>query len=56
MSEIVTYLNDISETKEQGKNFWSRWLDRFAAYYDEKFGPDLKDKEKNSWEKFQYDI
>jgi DNA-binding response OmpR family regulator len=54
MPEIAAYLNDILEAKEQGKSFWSRWLDRFAAYYDEKFGPDWKDKDKQFWEKFQY--
>ena len=54
MSEIVTYLNDILETKEQGKSFWSRWIDRFAVYYDEKFGPDWKNKDKEFWEKFMY--
>lgn len=45
MPEITTYLNDILEAKEQGKSFWWRWFDRFAAYYDEKFGPDWKDKD-----------
>jgi len=54
ISEIVTYLNDILEGKEQGKNFWWRWLDRFGAYYDEKFGPDWKDKDKEFWGKFQF--
>ena len=54
MPEIAAYLNDILEAKEQGKSFWSRWLDRFAAYYDERFGPDWKDKDKQFWEKFQY--
>jgi DNA-binding response OmpR family regulator len=54
MSEIVTYLNDILEAKEQGKSFWSRWIDRFAAYYDDKFGPDWKDKDNVFWEKFYY--
>jgi DNA-binding response OmpR family regulator len=54
MSEITTYLNDILEAKEEGKNFWWRWLDRFAAYYDEKFGPDWKNKDKEFWDKLQY--
>ncbi len=53
MSEITTYLNDILEAKEQGKNFWSRWLDRFALYYDEKFGPNWKDTDKDFWKNFQ---
>ena len=56
MSEITTYLNDILEAKEQGKKLWSRWLDRFALYYDERFGPDWKDTEKDFWKRIQGDI
>lgn len=52
MYEITTYLNDILEAKEQGKNFWSRWLGRFEVYFDEKFGPDWKDKDKDFWNKY----
>jgi DNA-binding response OmpR family regulator len=54
MSEITTYLNDILEAKEQGKSFWWRWLDRFEVYFDEKFGPDWKDKDEDFWKKFPY--
>ena len=42
--EITTYLSDVLEAKEQGKNTWSRWLDRFGAFYDRKFGPRWKKK------------
>ena len=56
ISEITTYLNDILEAKEQGKNFWSHWLDMFALYYDAKFVPDWKDTEKDFWKKFHGDI
>ena len=52
MSNIVTYLNDILEAKEQGKSAWWRWLDRFASYYDRKFGPDWKTKDKDFWKNF----
>ena len=49
--EIATYLNDILEAEEQGKSFWWRWLDRFGVYYDDKFGPDWKNKDKEFWKK-----
>ena len=52
MANIVTYLNDILEAKEQGKSAWWRWLDRFAVYYDRKFGPDWKSKDKEFWKSF----
>ena len=54
LSEITTYLNDILEAKEQGKSFWWRWLDRFEVFFDDKFGPDWKDKDKDFWGKFPY--
>ena len=54
MANIATFLNDIFDAKEQGKSFWWRWLDRFASYYDKKFGPDWKEKDEDFWEKFNY--
>lgn len=52
MSEITTYLNDILEAKEEGKSFWVRWFDRFASYYDDRFGADWAEKDKEFWDKF----
>jgi DNA-binding NtrC family response regulator len=40
MANIATYLNDILEAKEKGKSTWWRWFDRFADYFDKKFGPE----------------
>lgn len=53
MGNIALYLNDVLEAKEQGKHFWSRWLDRFASHYDDKFGPGWQDEDKEFWEKFK---
>ena len=52
MTNITTFLNDILEAKEKGKNFWWRWFDRFASYYDRKFGPDWQDHDKKFWTRF----
>ena len=52
MSEIATYLNDVFEAKEKGKSFWWRWFDRFAVYYDRKFGPQWKETDEEFWNKF----
>jgi hypothetical protein len=40
MADITTYLVDIYEAGERGKNFWWRWFDRMADYCEKKFGPD----------------
>ncbi|MGD8387491.1 MAG: response regulator [Desulfobacteraceae bacterium] len=44
ISEIETYLTDVLEAQEKGKNLWSRWLERFEDYFDRKFGGDWKEK------------
>lgn len=53
MTHMVTFLNDVLEAKEKGKPFWWRWIDRFASYYDRKFGPDWRDKDKEFWDRFR---
>ena len=40
MSNLTTFLTDIYEAKEAGKNFWWRWFDQLAVYCERKFGPD----------------
>ncbi|MGD2126243.1 MAG: response regulator [Desulfobacteraceae bacterium] len=40
IANIAIYLNDILEAKEKGASLWGRWIDRFADYFDKKFGPD----------------
>ena len=54
MANIVTYLNDILEAKEQGQSFWWRWLDRLGPFYDRTFGPDWKKKDEEFWKKLTY--
>jgi DNA-binding NtrC family response regulator len=56
MTNITTFLNDILEAKEQGKNVWWRWLDRLGAYFDRKFGPNWQKGDEDLLEKFwKYD-
>lgn len=42
MNEIVTYLGDVLEAAEKGKHPWWRWFERFGAYYERRFGSELK--------------
>jgi len=52
ISDIAIFLEDILDAKEKGKHLWWRWLERLAPYYNEKFGPDWKDKDQDTWSKF----
>lgn len=54
LAELATYLEEVLESKEKGGHFWSRWLARWGGYYDEKFGPDWQDQDKEFWERFKY--
>jgi CheY-like chemotaxis protein len=50
MAKITNFLTDVLEAKENGENFWARWLDRLGHYYDKKFGPGWRDSDRNFWE------
>lgn len=52
MGNIQVFLNDILEAKEKGEHFWWRWFGRLDSYFEEKFGHDWKDGNKEFWEKF----
>ncbi|MGD9579079.1 MAG: response regulator [Syntrophorhabdus sp.] len=52
LSNIATFLNDVLEAEEKGKSRWVRWLDRFSAYYDEKFGPKWRNIDADFWKNF----
>ena len=54
MANIADFLEEVLEAKEKGKHFWWKWLDRWGAYYEKKFGPDWQKEDKDFWEKFKY--
>jgi DNA-binding NtrC family response regulator len=49
MANITTFLNDVLEAKEKGKDTWWRWLERFGSFFTERFGSDWRDKYKEFW-------
>ncbi len=52
---IETFLEDILDAKQKGKNLWWRWLDRLGnTYFVNKFGPNWQDTDKEFWKKFNY--
>jgi DNA-binding NtrC family response regulator len=52
MGNIAVHLNDILEAKEKGESSWGKWLDRLGDYYERKFGPDWREKDKDFWNRF----
>ena len=49
MANIVTFLEDILEAKQRRKHPWWRWFGRLGSYFDKRFGPGWKDKDKDYW-------
>jgi len=50
--DLPSILADIVEAQKKGRNVWGKWLDRMEAYYQEKFGPDWRKKDKDFWDRF----
>jgi DNA-binding NtrC family response regulator len=53
MINIEQHLNDVLKALAEGKNTWWRWFDKFASFYERKFGPDWQGKDQNYWDKFK---
>jgi DNA-binding NtrC family response regulator len=53
MSNIERHLIDVLEAQSKGKNTWVRWFDRFASFYERKFGPDWQEHDRQYWDKFK---
>lgn len=53
MPRIVTFLEDILDAKSKGRNTWLNWLEMLTdSYWEKKFGPDWKAKDKEFWADF----
>ena len=51
---IASFLNDIMEAKEKGKNPWTRWYDRMGSFFEKRFGADWQKSDQEFWEKFPF--
>jgi hypothetical protein len=53
MVNIEQHLNDVLKALTAGISTWWRWFDRFASFYERKFGADWQDKDRNYWDRFK---
>ena len=53
MINIEQHLNDVLEAQAEGKNTWWRWFDKFASFYERKFGAAWQEREQEYWDKFK---
>ncbi len=54
MVNIASFLNDVLEDKQTGKNPWTRWYDKMGSFFEKRFGDKWKDNNKDFWEKFPF--
>jgi DNA-binding response OmpR family regulator len=52
LSELDDLLEELLSAHEQGKPVWKLLFDKLGDYFDERFGPDWKDKDKEFWSEF----
>ena len=52
LADLDRILNDLLAAMAHGKPTWKILFDRLGDFFDEKFGPDWKEKDKNFWSEF----
>ena len=52
MFEIDIYLNEILLARQKGIDKSGNWLDRLESFFDNRFGPGWKHKDKKFWDEF----
>lgn len=53
MVNVEKHLLDVLKAQSEGKNTWIKWFDKFASFYERKFGEHWQDADKSYWDKFK---
>lgn len=51
--DITTFLEDVLQAKEKGKDPWWRWLSRLASFWKGEFDPDWQRHDQEFWDKLK---
>ena len=54
MVRIESFLIDILDAQQKGKDPWGRWMERLGGYCERHFGPDWQKGDQIFWEKFPF--
>jgi DNA-binding response OmpR family regulator len=52
LSDLDVLLEELLAAHEKGQPTWKLLFDRLGDYFDKRFGPDWKDKDKQFWSEF----
>jgi DNA-binding NtrC family response regulator len=52
INKIDIFVADVIEAREQKKNVFVKWYERLSGFYDNRFGPNWKEEDREFWKKF----
>jgi DNA-binding NtrC family response regulator len=52
INKIDIFVADVIEAREQKKNVFVKWYERLSGFYDNRFGPNWKEEDREFWNKF----
>lgn len=54
MINIASFLEEILEARQKGRNTWERWMHRLGSYCERHFGPNWQKGDRIFWDKFPF--
>ena len=54
MVNIASFLEEILDAQQKGRNTWERWFKRLGNYCERHFGPDWQRGDEIIWDKFPF--
>jgi len=53
LSQLDEFINELLNAQNQGKGTWKHLFDKLGGYFNERFGDNWKNSDKEFWEKFE---
>jgi DNA-binding NtrC family response regulator len=50
INKIDVFVADVIEAREQKKNVFVRWYERLSSFYDNRFGPEWREEDREFWD------
>jgi DNA-binding NtrC family response regulator len=50
INKIDVFVADVIDAREQKKNVFVRWYERLSGFYDNRFGPEWREEDREFWD------
>ena len=50
INKIDVFVADVIDAREQKKNVFVRWYERLSSFYDNRFGPEWREEDREFWD------